>query len=188
MSNNQSTVIKELSRKDSEEYLDLFEALEYKNSYPSCDAYDNRDANFYIWLIDISNTNELPIGFIGYNIFVLSKKEEFIYIVKFYVFGAYKKYMNPDGEATLINGEKASNLLFERVKLKDKNIITLTSASESLDEYYSIEYGFEFNDEISEKFAEIIGISSGGFLFLDVQKSTRNLESEEELKSLFGQK
>jgi len=185
MSINQQVIIKELSRNDSEEYLDKFRALEYKNSLGMMSWIFSEDAKYYIWLIDISSIEEEPIGFIGYNLFTLENNEEFIYIMKFFVFREYRKYGNPNS-IKLVGKKKVSSMLFERIAKKGKNIITLTSASDELDTYYQDTYGFKYDEDISEKFANIVGIDSDGFLYLDLEKPQRTLESVNESKRLFG--
>lgn len=159
----------DLSKEKSQEYLDLFQKLEYQNRVPSTDWDGGDDANFYIWAVDITDGGKIPICFIGYDLFALSKDEEFIYIVKFFILGEYKKYYNKS-VVKLIEGEKLSSILFKEIIAKGKNIITLTFANEKLKHYYNREFGFIHNKEISEKFADIVGTTSDDFLYLEVNK------------------
>lgn len=186
MSMSQQIIHKELSRDESQKYLDLFQRLEYKDRCTSyANWYDSDDANFYLWLVDSTDKVEIPIGFIGYNLFALDNGEEFIYIVKFFISREYRTYNNPN-DIKLIEEEKASSLLFREIISKGKNIITLTSASKKLDTYYSKEYGFVYDEEICEKLANIVGELSEGFLYLELGIEKRDLKIEEEFKNLFG--
>lgn len=165
----QQVIREELSREESQQYLALFQKLEYKSRLPSTDWYGGDDASFYIWAVDITDGEKIPIGFIGYDLFALSKDEEFIYIVKFFVLGEYKKYYNKS-VVKLIEGEKLSSILFKEIIAKGKNIITLTFANEKLKDHYNREFGFIHNKEISEKLADIVGTTSDDFLYLEVNK------------------
>lgn len=175
----------DLSKEKSQEYLDLFQKLEYQNRVPSTDWDGGENANSYIWLVDVTDGSKIPIGFIGYDTLALPNGEEFIYIVKFFVFGKYKKYCN-QGDVKLVEGEKVSSLLFKEVKSKGKSIITLTSASKKLDTYYQKEYGFIYDEKISEKLASIVGVFSDGFLYLDLESEKSSSKIKDMPKNLFG--
>lgn len=182
---SQQVIHKELSRKESQEYLDRFQQLEYHNRLSTMDWHGSDSANFYIWSIDITSGIEIPIGFIGYNFFALANGEEFIYIVKFFISREYRTYDNPN-DVKLIEEEKASILLFREIISKGKNIITLTSASKKLDTYYSKKYGFVYDEEICEKLANIVGEPAEGFLYLALGTEKRDLQIENAPKNLFG--
>ncbi len=180
---SQQVIMRELSKPESQEYIDRFQRLEYSYRVASTDWYGSEDANFYIWLIDITSEPEIPIGFIGYKVFALDDGEAFIYIVKFFVLKEYKKYNNRSN-VKLVEGEKVSSLLFKEIKSKGMNIITLTSANSKLDIYYTNAYGFTHNEQICGKLADIIGEFSEGLLYLEVIK--KNFKVEDNLKNLFG--
>jgi hypothetical protein len=174
------TVFRELPLNMSQEYLNIFESLEEPDGM---DWFESDEAERYIWLLDISNEKEIPIGFIGYNELKLNKDEDFFYIVKVYVLGKYKQYKNPN-HVTRINGDKVFSILFRRIISKGKSIITLESAHEKLDKYYEKELGFQYNYEVSEKFSEIISSKQRNIMYLD--KKRRDLKIDHEWKSLFG--
>jgi|GEM_PF-3873292 len=186
MSMSQQVIYKDLPKKESQEYLDQFQILEYKDRCTNyANWYDSDNANFYLWLVDTTDKIEIPIGFIGYNFFALANGEEFIYIVKFFISREYRTYDNPN-DIKLIEEEKASSLLFREIISKRKNIITLTSANEKLDTYYSKEYGFVYDEEICEKLASIVGENAEGFLYLELGIEKRDLQIEDAPKNLFG--
>ncbi|MEJ2499075.1 MAG: hypothetical protein P8Y46_07200 [Sulfurovaceae bacterium] len=169
---SQQIIYKELSREESRKYLDSFEIQEYRSNPPSTDWYDSDSASLYVWIIDVTNEEEIPIGFIGYNLFSTMNDEEFIYIMKFFVLKKYRKYNN-ENLIESIEGEKVSSLLFKNIMSKNKNIITLTPANERLSKYYEREYGFIYNKEISEKFADIVGVSICELMYLNLEVETR---------------
>lgn len=186
MSSDQKIRFSELSRADSQKYLDLFEYNEYKDSFSGTNWWGSDEANYYLWLVDITDPfNEIPIGFIGFNLYTLPK-EEFIYIVKFYVLNDYRKYDN-ETERKLIDGKKVSSLLFDKIKSKRKDIITLTPANNALEKYYQKEYGFTYNYKVCDKLASNISVNCDRILYLDLAKEIRNLKNEDTLTSLFGQ-
>ena len=138
--------IKELNFKNSEQLLDRFQRLE--NSY-GADWYDCEEERAkYIWLIeDIEN----PLGFLSYKVLLHPNKIDFIYIVKIYVLKNYRG-KNPK----LIEEERVPEILFRQIDKKGVNILTLESACEKLDIHYE-RFGFEYNEEMSDFFAPIIG-------------------------------
>ncbi|WP_026804820.1 hypothetical protein [Aliarcobacter lanthieri] len=180
---NLNITIEELSKDESQEYLDLFESFEFKNNSNFVDWYDSDEATNYIWLIDISK-EKLPIGFIAYDIFEL-EQEIFIYIVKIFVLGKYKKYNN-DSEVKLINNKRASTILFETIIYKGYNILTLTSANEKLSSYYKKEYNFLYNKRVCELFSKKVNKEVKGFLYLDLQQSNRNISKDPDFSKIFG--
>ena len=167
--------IKELNFKNSEQFLDRFQRLE--NSY-GADWYDCEEERAkYIWLIeDIDN----PLGFLSYKILLHPNQIDFIYIVKIYVLKGYKKYKeNKEKEPILIEGKRVSEILFEKINKKGVNILTLESIEE-LDTYYE-KLGFEYNEEMSNFFAPIIGTKEP-----IMSKIIRKPEVPDNEKDLFG--
>ena len=137
-------MIKELSYEESKEYLYKFQIKE--KSYGT-DWYDCEDENAtYIWLIEIENINEKPLGFLSYKKMILPIKVGFIYIVKIYTL-----YTHRGEKPTLFNGNRVSEILFNEIDRKGINILTLESACEKLDIYYK-SLGFKYNKEISDEF------------------------------------
>lgn len=178
-----TTSIEKYDQYDSKEYLDLF----YNSEKPlDMDWYESDEADQYIWVFDISTEKKFPIGFLGFKEFQFQNEEEFIYIVKIYVFGPYKKYNNTE-EVKVIDRGKVSKVLFDEIKVraKGKTLLTLESASKKLDTYYKT-IGFEFNTDISNKLSDIIDYKERDIMYLDLKKDERKLSSDDELKNLFG--
>lgn len=95
--------------------------------------------------------------------------------------GEYKKYNN-DSEVKLINNKRASTILFEKIMSEGYNILTLNSANEKLSSYYN----FVYNPKVCELFAKKVNKEAKGFLYLDLQQSTRNISKDPDLSKLFG--
>jgi len=138
--------VKELPFIESQKILNHFQLLE--NSY-GIDWYDceHEDAH-YIWLLE--NIDE-PLGFLSYKVLITPNKVDLIYIVKIYVLKSHR------GEnATLIDDERVSEILFRQIYRKGVNILTLESAHEKLDAYYK-KLGFRYNKDMSDYLGLIIG-------------------------------
>jgi len=166
-------MIKELSYKESREYLYKFQREE--NSYGT-DWYDCEDESAtYIWLILIEDRSDKPLGFLSYKKMILPNKVDFVYIVKIYVLHTY------GGEyATLFNGNRVSKILFDEIDKKGVNILTLESACEQLDIYYK-SLGFKYNKEISDEFSRVIGTRE------EIMYRIKNdVELTNEEKNMFG--
>ena len=162
--------IKELSFFDSQSYLNRFQLLE--KAY-GADWYGAEDENAtYIWLIEDINK---PLGFLSYKVLILPNRIDFVYIVKIYVLKSHRGN-NP----ILVEDERVSKILFRQIDRKDVNILTLESACKELDVYYkSLE--FKYNEEISNKFSKIIGISEK-----IMYKQKKDIELSDEEKIFFS--
>ncbi len=139
--------IQELSFTESQEFISVFEFLE-KPSFNGMDWVDVEDENAtYIWLLeDIKK----PLGFLSYKIILMPNQIDFIYIVKIYVLKTHRSK-----KPILIDGKRASMILFEQIYKKDINILTLESADEKLDIYYQ-KLGFKYNVELSKELSKVI--------------------------------
>jgi len=166
-------MIKEISYINSREYLSLFQAEE--KSYGT-DWYDCEDENAtYIWWIDVTEVNEKPLGFLSYKILILPNKIDFVYIVKIYVLKSHRGE-NP----ILVEEERVSLILFREIERKGINILTLESACETLDDYYK-SLGFEYNEDISNIFANEIGTREQ-----IMYRKAEDINLSDEEKNMFG--
>jgi len=138
--------IQEFSFMESRELLSIFQSL--NNSY-GADWYNaEMEEAKYIWVTeDIQN----PLGFLSYKVLIHPNQIDFIYIVKIYALSTHRGD-NP----ILIKEERVSEILFRQIDRRGINILTLESACEELDVYYK-NLGFEYNKEISDEFAKVIG-------------------------------
>jgi len=164
-------MIRELSYSDSEVYLAKFQKEE--KSY-STDWYNCEDENAqYIWWLEI----EKPLGFLSYKKMILPNKIDFVYIVKIYVLKTYRGE-NP----ILVEEKRVSEKLFSELDRKGVNILTLESACENLDIFYK-SLGFEYNVDISNQFASVIGTREQ---IMYRQKNSQSDMMSDAEKEMFG--
>lgn len=171
-------MIRELSYQDSKSFIAYFEELENPSPW-STDWVDVEEKNAtYIWFLELEDIIEKPLGFLSYKILVLPNTLDFVYIVKIYVLKTHRGE-NP----ILIDNERVSKILFDEIDRKDVNILTLESACEDLDIYYK-RLGFEYNVDISSKFATII--STREEILYRRRENPSNIMSDTE-KEIFGE-
>jgi len=166
-------MIKELDYQNSREYLGKFQYFE--KSYEA-DWYDCEDEKAtYIWWIEVEVTDEKPLGFLSYKQMISPNRVDFIYIVKIYVLHTHRGQ-----EASLIDGERVSMILFRELVKKEVNILTLESACKDLDKYYET-LGFMYIKDVNFEFTSIIGTEEK--IMIKIQD--RRLLSENE-QQIFG--
>lgn len=144
----------------SSKFLYLF-SMSNRKSVKDIATDRKNDAN-YIWIVKQPMTEdetEKPIGFLSYIVYPISNNRAFIYIVKIHVLEEYRR----EG-AILFDEVRVSEILFKEIEKKEDeqkklsiDVITLVSANETLDLYYT-NLGFKNLPigEVSMQYSKVI--------------------------------